>query len=349
MKLLSILIPVYNTEKHIKDLLENLLRQIDERCEIILLNDGSTDNSLSICEAFQKENSGLIRLFTRENKGLVTSRREMLKASDGEWIWHVDSDDNVTEDAVSSLIGIIETTDCDMLLFDTFCRLNGQTFRKDQLPYDDNTVFTEDNKHLLYKKLIEGSINNLWNKVFRRSAVDIEKDYTPFCDVRNGEDCLQVLPVLTSAKKILYIKKTLYVYNIGNPGSITHQFSESMYTSFGKKLREEKQYIVRWGLWESCSSIYYTKCANAACTMLSAYVLSKRITDKNIPAFFDKVLGDDVFGESIRQCEPAFPGKNHLLIKALKKGNTERACRIISFMNKLREIRYKCEERYRAK
>ncbi len=341
MKLLSILIPVYNAERFIRPLLENLLRQVDERCEIILLNDGSTDHSLSICEEFQRENRGSIRLITRENRGAVKSRRDLLEASDGEWIWIIDSDDNVTADAVSSLMSILETTDCDMILFDMFFKLCGQMFGKNQLPYDDNTVFTGDNKHLLYVKLVEGTINNLWNKVFRRSTVDFEKDYTPFYDVRNGEDCLQVLPILTAAKKILYMKKALYIYEIGNPDSVTHTFSEKMYTSLLKVWKEQRTYVILWGLWEEYSRLYYTKCANSACRLLSFYVLSELIADRDIQAFFDKVLSDDVFGESIRLCKTTLSQKNYMLIKALKKGNIKSACRIINFTDKIRKIRNK--------
>ncbi len=344
MKLLSILIPVYNTGKYLKDLLENLLGQIDERCEIILLNDGSTDDSLSICEAFQKENSGLIRLITRENRGLINTRRDLLNASVGEWIWHIDSDDNVTKDAVSSLISILETTDCDMILFDMFYKLNGHTVRNHQLNCDNYTVFTSDNKYLLYKKLIEGSINNLCNKAFRRSTVDFDKDYKPFYDVYNAEDCLQVMPVLTSARKIMYLKKALYIYDIGNLDSITHTFSEKVYTSLLKVWKEKRRYVVLWGLWEKYSRLYYTECANSACRFLSYYVLSKQIENKNIQAFFEQVLGDDVFGESIRLCKTSFLQKNYVLIKALKKGNVERACHIIVFTNKIRKIRNKCRK-----
>ena len=84
--LFSIVIPVYNVEKYLKECMESILQQIDtidNDCEILLIDDGSTDGSGAMCDEFAEKNSDVIRVFHKENQGLLATRRYGFKRTSG--------------------------------------------------------------------------------------------------------------------------------------------------------------------------------------------------------------------------------------------------------------------------
>lgn len=98
----SIIIPVYNAERYIEDCLNSILNQSFQDFEIILVNDGSTDNSGKICDSYSLENS-CIKVIHKTNSGTAGARNSGLKIAKGEYLWFVDSDDLITENALSDL------------------------------------------------------------------------------------------------------------------------------------------------------------------------------------------------------------------------------------------------------
>lgn len=101
--LVSIIVPVYNTQNYIELCLSSLVQQSYENIEIILVNDGSTDNSLSICNIFAIKDSR-IKIITQENTGVNQARINGFRQSTGEYIMFVDSDDYVSTDIVYLMI-----------------------------------------------------------------------------------------------------------------------------------------------------------------------------------------------------------------------------------------------------
>lgn len=100
--LLSIIIPVYNVEKYIKRCLDSILCQETENYEVILVDDGSTDSSGIICDSYAKCRKNVVCIH-KTNGGLSDARNEGLKHCKGKYVWFVDSDDYITEDALESL------------------------------------------------------------------------------------------------------------------------------------------------------------------------------------------------------------------------------------------------------
>ena len=90
MKKVSIIIPLYNNEKYIKECIESLISQTYENIEIIIVDDGSTDKSVEVCEKFKDER---IRLIKQINFGAPSARNEGIKQSSGDFIMFLDSDD----------------------------------------------------------------------------------------------------------------------------------------------------------------------------------------------------------------------------------------------------------------
>ena len=115
MAKVSVIIPVYNVEKYISRCLESLANQTLKDLEILIVNDGSTDNSRSIIEKYLKKHSLRIKYFEKQNGGLSSARNYGLKYATGEYIAFLDSDDYVEKDMYEDMYKIAKKDDADMV------------------------------------------------------------------------------------------------------------------------------------------------------------------------------------------------------------------------------------------
>ena len=103
MDLISIIVPIFNSERYLERSIESLLRQDYQNTEIILVNDGSTDNSLSICERYATDYPQKVRIIKQENQGASIARKNGIANANGEYLVFADSDDYVSTEYVSAL------------------------------------------------------------------------------------------------------------------------------------------------------------------------------------------------------------------------------------------------------
>ncbi|MBP5469106.1 MAG: glycosyltransferase family 2 protein, partial [Candidatus Riflebacteria bacterium] len=129
----SLIVPVYNVEPFLKECLESLINQTLKNIEIICVNDGSTDGSLSILEEYAKKDKR-IKVINQENKGLPVARREATKIAKGEYLQFVDSDDYIDLDACEALYTYAKLYNSDMLSF-TAIDFNNETRIETRTPY----------------------------------------------------------------------------------------------------------------------------------------------------------------------------------------------------------------------
>lgn len=117
MKKLSIIIPVYNVEKFVAKCLNSILEQFDDNhVEIVIVNDGSTDNSNKIIQETIEGKKGITYVL-QENQGLSVARNVGLKYSRGTYVWFIDSDDYLSEGAIGKVLSIIDNKDADVYAF----------------------------------------------------------------------------------------------------------------------------------------------------------------------------------------------------------------------------------------
>ena len=113
----SIILPVYNVEKYLSACLDSLLAQTLEEIEIVAVNDGSTDGSLQILQAYQSLNPEKLFIFSTENHGVSRARNYGFAHSHGEYVWFVDSDDFVEPDACRLLYEKATADGSDLVFF----------------------------------------------------------------------------------------------------------------------------------------------------------------------------------------------------------------------------------------
>lgn len=218
----SILIPVYNTEKYLQQCLESVRMQGIKDYEVIIVNDGSTDNSRLICEKYTKIDVRF-KLINQENGGLLLARRAALKVAQGDYILFLDSDDYWEPDTLKVVEERINETDADVIIFGFNCVYKGKILEK-RLLLSDYTRFTKDSVEQYLQAWIETpDLNAIWSKVVKRECIDYWEGYEKYRGLSSGEDYIQSIYIVRHAKTISYIGKPLYNYR-KNPKSISSNF-----------------------------------------------------------------------------------------------------------------------------
>ena len=123
-QLISVIVPVYNSEKYLKECINSILHQTYENIEIIIINDGSTDNSLLISQELQKEDKR-IKIINQKNSGVSYSRNKGIQEATGEYIMFVDSDDFIVQNYIELMYKEITKNNYDACISGmTFCDKN---------------------------------------------------------------------------------------------------------------------------------------------------------------------------------------------------------------------------------
>ena len=327
----SILIPVYNVEKYLPRCMETVMAQTFTDFEVLLVNDGSTDGSGAICDRYAKEYPDKVRVFHKENEGLLLTRRYSLKRAQGEYMIFVDSDDYVSEGLLASVNDAIEKYGADMVLYNFYRFVEGEEgLSSPDVPFADGTVFEGDGKSELYKTMLLGHFFvNLWVKAVKRDIIDIDADYSDRA-INKGEDVLQTLPIFTEAKKVVYIDKKLYYYR-KNTGSMTVNVKK---TDCTENLTLQDGILEYLDIWGSSDNMRYSFISNQ---MVAFYHWLRRMKAKS------KALGDaSVFKEAL-----ACLGEDHRFLDALSAYRVEYSAKRLRFRMRLFKM-YMLNKRWRS-
>lgn len=248
----SIIIPIFNAEKYIYDSVNSVLTQTYKDFEIVLVDDGSTDNSASICDSMVKKYYNIIKVVHQKNKGQLFSRCVGAEIAEGDYCVYLDSDDIIYADCLEVLSNTItDFENPDMVVYN-FERLTPMGERLSRpMPLKCGFVYEGESKKDIYNTLIEGSsFNSMWNKCIKRECLlgYLEK-FSDYRSLRCGEDRLQVLESVTRANRVVCIEDILYCYRLFE-GSITRNSAVSHINKLNmKKLYEmEKTYLLKWDL-----------------------------------------------------------------------------------------------------
>ena len=123
--LISVIIPVYNVEKYLKECLDSVINQTHKNIEIILIDDGSTDNSGKICDEYRKKDDRII-VIHKSNEGLSSARNDGLIHAKGKYIQFIDSDDYVNRDMLEITYSIIKKYNADVVTFSHYILNDGK-------------------------------------------------------------------------------------------------------------------------------------------------------------------------------------------------------------------------------
>lgn len=217
--LFSVIIPVYNSENTIKKCIDSILIQNKKNIEIILINDGSTDNSLGICKELEK-NFPVVRVINQKNQGVSVARNIGISESSGKYILFIDSDDVIAETYFEEIEKNIEEND-----FIIFGYTKESCLKKKVNIVNDEVIGIKNVEKLMIEDERIGGY--IWNKVFLSKII---KDNNILFeeDIGFGEDLLFVYRYIKYAKKIYYIPKSLYTYIYNSTNTTSNSISDRM-------------------------------------------------------------------------------------------------------------------------
>lgn len=221
--LLSIIIPVYNVEKYIKECLDSVLPQMFEGCEIILVDDGSTDRSGFICDDIAGGRRA-VKVIHQNNGGLSSARNTGLKNATGKYVFFLDSDDYIEENALDSIKDLIEHSKVDLIrIYSYSFKADGSIEKSDEFTYKEKGYITDGRtyyeKGLRTKTLTVGAPKYV-------TAMNLIKDNGFFfMEGMLHEDELWTPILLMSADSVCDSHLRIYYYREDNMTSITHDRS----------------------------------------------------------------------------------------------------------------------------
>ncbi len=234
--LISVIIPVYNVEEYLRTCLDSIASQTYSNLEIVLVDDGSTDKSPSICDEYQERDSRF-RVIHKKNGGQSSARNEALDVATGEYISFVDGDDWLESDMYEVLINVINETGADIVACEEYNNRYGTKERKTiSRNTREITVFAD------YDDIFSHIINSnprlrfeIWNKLYKRDIIG----ETRFKTGQIYEEIYFQKIVMGRAKKVAYVDCALYNYRSLRPGSTVYSFDKKRLS----KLEELDEYI----------------------------------------------------------------------------------------------------------
>lgn len=245
--MVSIIVPVYNVEKYLNQCIDSLINQTYKELQIILIDDGSSDESGKICDEYAKKDKR-IEVIHKENGGLSSARNMGLKKVRGEYVAFIDSDDYVLDHFVETLVRNIEKNQADISMCGSVCM-------------DESGKYLFADRYLekcyIGKEIVDAFILPLktavWNKLFRTLYIGSNR----FPEGRiHGEDLVFITSII-KRETILASSNYIGYYYIKHPNSITtgkfsnHSFDEvyckdKSYENLIRTFPEYKEIALRW-------------------------------------------------------------------------------------------------------
>ena len=218
----SIVMPVYNSEKYLKESIESVLNSTMKEFELICVNDGSKDNSLKILKRYAKKDPRIV-VINQKNQGAAVARQNGVDRARGKCIAFLDSDDMIDPEAYATAYDYMIRYEADIVVFGwrNFSDNDGKTIRNDS-KIDELKVYKD-----WWKAKERRESIYLWNKLYKRSLiVDNDVKFNPTLKV--SEDEGYNLCVYSNAKKVLYIPHAFYNYRV-NASSLMFTTSASKF------------------------------------------------------------------------------------------------------------------------
>ena len=219
MRKISIVIPVYNTEKYLKLSVDSVLSQSYQDWELILVDDGSKDGSGAICDKYASEDSR-IKVYHTVNQGVTAARGYGVEQSTGEWICFLDADDTLADDALQVMLG--KSADCDIVIGNKRI-VSGNDVTEEWMNQDD--------RQLQAVEFLDGLIRNkisqyITGRIFRRILFDNGTICIPR-ELIMAEDFIMNVQLGNKAKKIAVIRDMVYGYHVYGE-SVSHTFRTNL-------------------------------------------------------------------------------------------------------------------------
>ena len=208
---ISVIIPVYNTERYLRECFDSVIGQTFDRIEILLMDDGSTDGSPAICDAYAEKDSR-VRVYHRDNRGVSAARNEGIALASGRFICFADSDDYMAPQMLEKLYTLIQKHGAQIVCCGRFDAQTQPTRGRGKQPEERVISGKEAMRECVVSRMITAYP---WDKLFEREVIQS----LAFPPLRVGEDAVFVVQALRKAERVAITSEPLYAYRIREDSS----------------------------------------------------------------------------------------------------------------------------------
>lgn len=303
----SVVVPVYNCEKYINKCTDSLLKQTLKNVELIFVDDGSMDRSVSILREYQKGDAR-IQIIQQKNQGAGTARNSGLMAARGKYIVFLDADDFFESQLLEEAFSCAEKNQAEVVLYDSYV-FDEQTGKRRKWLTPNMPVSPFSNEDL-GPGLFSAGKAVPWNKlVLRQFLID---NRIIFQEIRKSNDLYYSLLCVSLAKRLAFIPKCLVNYRVGNPNSLQGNINTGMECGIISRMALKRELVkrnlfqgnIKEAFYRCCSdlSIYCNRITNIDSMKIFYQEMKKNLVpglyDSNEECsheLFHSILGSDGF------------------------------------------------------
>lgn len=251
----SVIVPVYNTAKYLGQSVDSVLRQSFPDFELLLIDDGSTDESPAMCDAFARHDSR-VRVVHQSNRGLSGARNTGLDQARGDFVVFLDSDDWFGEETLASAVSAAELHRVDVVLWPYVREYAARSLRRDIFDFAAGSFSEAETRNIVCRRMVgllgeelahpdsADSLVTAWGKLYRRQLItDSQAQFTDLKTIGSGEDALFNLQVLSQASSAYYLDSHLYHYRRDNVTSLTQSYKPGLSGQWSELHRQMRDFI----------------------------------------------------------------------------------------------------------
>lgn len=228
--LISIIVPIFNVANYLQECLDSILIQTYPYLEILLIDDGSTDQSPQICDQYAKEDAR-IKVVHQQNGGAANARNRGLELATGDYICFIDGDDRIKKNYIERLLDSLEVNEADI----SVCAY--QYLYKNVIEHESmNPIGIISEKEFIRRFLEDWKCGLLWNKLFKSSLIDNIR----FEEGHKIDDEFFTYQVIMNANKIVVMNEELYVYRMR-----ASSVMQSKGTNYEKMIQDRFDYLTK--------------------------------------------------------------------------------------------------------
>lgn len=288
--LVSIIIPIYNAQTFLKQAIDSVLKQTYPHFELLLIDDGSTDNSPKICLDYQKRDNR-VKVFLKANEGILKTRLYALSHCVGEYICFIDADDWVIPDYLKVLVGKVLEYKVDLVCINAYRILDKWGLIKQPVTCYKDTCLTEEKlkkyNNFYLRKIFS---NACWGKLYKKEL--FEQAVINSISIHYGEDAyinLMLSPLIHS----IYLTDTFgYYYRFG--GSTTG-FVDRVWKDCCTLYREQKKFVLQYNPPYIKNIAWYLQ--DQFCTHIKLMIYLSSLSKKEIVEFIETVFDAPIYHE----------------------------------------------------
>lgn len=312
----SVVVPIYNVEKYIDRCLTSIVNQTLKEIEIILVNDGSTDNSLQVAIKYQKADKR-IKIINKKNGGLASARNTGMEEVTGKYVLHVDSDDFYEIDMLEKLYNNAEQNKADIVICGYFTEYINDGYVIDNIVPEVCTSDKNEISDIIYYLNDKGMFNLVWNKLYnsefiKRTGVDFPEFAT------TGQDLFFNVELFKHINKISMIKDKLCHYMKYDGETLVAKYHANMYEIamnrylktkelfdfYNMNSEKEKQWLINCyfnNLQNCILNLFRRDCEFKAHTKVN-YISEKILKDKYVRKNVDSYRPYNTYSKIFKLC-----------------------------------------------